>query len=85
MIDQFKFGFFCLANEDKEFLGQYVSPSSERSTFKDIPIQHLDRTKRLLRSVGYPARIVYRGPRRDQIDPSFTKKRDAERFCVYVR
>ena len=83
MIDNFMW--FCLDNKDKEFLAQYVSPSGESSTFKNIPIQHLDRTKRLLRSVGYPARIVYRGPRRDQIDPSFTKKRDAERFCVYVR
>ena len=83
MID--KFNFFCLANEDKEFLGQYVSPLGEASTFKDIPIQYLDRTKRLLRSVGYSARIVYRGPRGHFRDQASTWKQDADRFAVYVR
>ena len=83
MLD--KFNFFCLTNQDKYFLGQYVSPSGESSTFKQIPILHLDRVKRLLRQLGYRGRIVYRGPRRDQIDPSFTRKRDARAFTVYPR
>ena len=78
-----QFNFFCLANEDKLFLGQYVSPLGESSTFKQIPIQQLDRTKSLLRKLGYRGRIVYRGPRIDQIDPSFTRKRDAVAFTVY--
>ncbi len=80
-----KFNFFCLANEDKEFLGQFVSPSNEASTFKHIPIQHLDRTKRLLRQLGYSARIVYRGPRGRHYDQSMTWKQDAKAFCVYPR
>ena len=80
-----QFSFFCLANEDKEFLGQYLSHGQEASTFKHIPIQHLDKTKSLLRKMGYRARIVYRGPRRNQLDPSFTRKEDARAFCVYPR
>ncbi len=80
-----KFNFFCLANQDKEFLSAYVSPSGESSTFKQIPIVHLDRVKRLLRQLGYAARIVYRGPRTNQIDPSFTRKVDAWAFTVYPR
>ena len=80
-----KFNFFCLDNNDKAFLMQYLSPGRECSTFKQIPIQQLDRTKSLLRKLGYQARIVYRGPRTDQIDPSFTRKGDAVAFTVYPR
>ena len=78
-----KFAFFCLANEDKAFLAQYVSSVRETSTFKQIPIRYLDRTKRLLKQMGYRARIVYRGPRLNQVDPSFTRKSDARAFTVY--
>lgn len=81
-MDQFTW--FCLSNQTKIFLGQYQSPSGESSLFKDIPIKELDRVKRILKPLG-DFRIVYRGPRRNQIDPSFTRKEDADRFCVYVR
>jgi hypothetical protein len=81
MIDQFTF--FCLANEDKQFLSGYVSPRLEASTFKQIPVSELARTKKLLKQLGYRARIVYRGPRTGQIDPSFTRARDATHFTVY--
>jgi hypothetical protein len=80
-----KFNFFCLSNKDKAYLGQYISPGGEASTFKQIPIQQLDRTKRLLKQLGYRARVVYRGPRTNQIDPSFTRKEDAVAFTVYPR
>ena len=79
------FNFFCLENQDKQFLSQFISPSGETSTFKQIPIQQLDRTKRLLRQLGYRARVVYRGPRINQMDPSFTRKQDAVAFTVYPR
>ena len=79
------FNFFCLENRDKQFLSQFISPSSETSTFKQIPIQQLDRTKRLLKQLGYRARVVYRGPRINQMDPSFTRKEDAVAFTVYPR
>jgi hypothetical protein len=81
MIDQFTF--FCLAQEDKQFLSEYVSPSTESSTFKQIPIQHLDRVKRLLRQLGYRARIVYRGPRARFSD--HTPKSSARAFTVYPK
>lgn len=80
-----KFNFFCLANEDKQFLGQFVSPGTETSTFKQIPIAELLRIRRLMKQLGYPARIVYRGPRLNQMDPSFTRKKDAVAFSVYPR
>ena len=80
-----KFNFFCLAQADKVFLPQYVSPSTESSTFKQVPIQHLTKFKGLLRQLGYRARIVYRGPRTRQVDPSFTRKSDARAFTVYPR
>ena len=80
-----EFTFFCLDNQDKKFLSAYVSPSGESSTFKQIPIVHLYRVKKLLKQLGYNGRIVYRGPRTNQVDPSFTRKRDAERFTVYPR
>lgn len=79
------FNFFCLENRDKQFLSQFISPSGETSTFKQIPIQQLDRTKRLLKQLGYNARVVYRGPRINQMDPSFTRKEDAVAFTVYPR
>ena len=79
------FNFFCLDNSDKAFLVRYLSPGRETSTFKKIPIAELDRTKSLLRKLGYSARIVYRGPRTNQIDPSFTRKVDAVAFTVYPR
>lgn len=81
MVD--KFNFFCLANEDKEFLGQYISSGREKSTFKHIPIHELARTKQLLKQLGYKARIIYRGPRGHYHDQSMTWKRDARAFSVY--
>jgi hypothetical protein len=83
MIDNFNW--FCLDNSVKEFLGQYRSHPGETSLFKNIPMVHLDPVKKMMRQLGVNARIVYRGPRRNQIDPSFTRKEDADRFCVYVR
>jgi len=83
MID--KFNWFCLANKDKEFLKPYRSPQGESSLFKNIPIGQLDLVKKMMRQLGVDARIVYRGPRLNQIDPSCTHKADAERFSVYVR
>ena len=80
-----KFNWFCLAHEDKFFLSNYLSPNGESSTFKQIPIEYLARVKKLLRQLGYRGRIVYRGPRRDQVDPSFPRRSDALRFTVYPR
>ena len=81
MIDSFQF--FCLAQEDKQFLSQYVSSGKESSTFKQIPIQYLDRTKKILKQLGYPARIVYRGPRARFTD--HTAKSHARAFTVYPK
>ncbi len=83
MID--KFNWFCLAHTDKRFLEQYRSPRTETSLFKQIPVEHVDRVKQLARQLGLNPRIVYRGPRKHQIDPSFTRKSDAQRFSVYHR
>jgi hypothetical protein len=80
-----KFVWFVLREEDKQLLDQYRSPSNETSVFKQIPIEHADRVKKLAKQLGMNPRIVYRGPRKRQIDPSFTRKSDAQRFTVYSR
>jgi len=86
MTDRFdKFVWFVLREEDKQLLAQYRSPSNETSFFKQIPIEHMDRVKKLARQLGITPRIVYRGPRTRQGDPSFTRKADAQRFTVYHR
>ena len=82
-IDSFMF--FCLSNSDKEFLGQYVSPSKEASTFKGVPVSELDRMKSLLRTLKFPYDIVYRGPRKRFRSQSRTWKQDATHFAVYYR
>lgn len=78
MIDQF--AWFCLSNEDKAFLSKFKSPSSESSVLKWVPVQHLGRVKALMRSMGYPYRIVYRGPRHGG---DTTRKVWATAFSVY--
>lgn len=78
MIDQF--AWFCLSNEDKAFLSEFKTPRSESSLFKWIPLQHLERVKALMRRVGYPYRIVYRGPRNGT---NSTRKAWATAFSVY--
>ena len=86
MTDRFdKFVWFVLREEDKQLLAQYRSPRNETSLFKQIPIEHVDRVKKLARQLGLNPRIVYRGPRRNQRDPSTTHKVDAQRFSVYHR
>ena len=80
-----KFRWFCLSQEDKAFLEQYRSPQWETSIFKQIPIEYLDRVKRTMRFCDLAYRIVYRGPRTREYDPSITYKKDAQRFSVYVR
>lgn len=82
MIDDFLF--FCLSNEDKSFLGNYVSPSRESSTFKSIPVEHKHRVKSLLRQLNFKYRLIYRGPRTQQLVPSFTRAKDATHFSVYA-
>lgn len=78
MIDQF--AWFCLSNEDRQFLTKYLSPKTESSVLKWIPVRYLERVKALMRSVGYPYRIVYRGPRHGT---DATRKAWATAFSVY--
>lgn len=83
MIDRFVW--FCLANKDKQFLAKFISPEGEASVLKRVPINLLDDVKSVMRKIGFRYRIVYRGPRLDQIDPSFTRACDATHFSVYVK
>jgi hypothetical protein len=76
---------FCLDHKDKAFINRYLDDTSRSSVLFRVPIQDLDRTKGLLKKIGYSGRIVYRGPRTNQIDPSFTRKKDAVAFSVYPR
>jgi len=82
MVDSF--AWFCTSNEDKEFLLKYSSPEDEASFFKNIPIQHLDRVKKILKPMGQ-FRVIYRGPRGHYRDQSMTWKENANRFSIYQR
>lgn len=77
-----KFLWFCLPNEDKALLAQYISPPGEASVFRDIPIDRLEEVRRILGKVGR-YRVVYRGPRGRYPDQGMTWKKDANRFAVY--
>ena len=77
-----KFLWFCLPNEDKALLAQYVSTPSEASVFRDIPIDRLAEVKAILQKVGR-FRVIYRGPRGRCHGQSMTWKKDANRFAVY--
>jgi hypothetical protein len=81
MLDKFRF--FCLPIADQQYLEQWISPGGEQSILKQIPIEEKDRVRDLCLKMGLQVRVVYRGPRLNQIDPSFTRKEDAERFTLY--
>ena len=79
-----KFLFFCLDNKDKRFLAQYLSPAGESTIFKGIPVEHKDRVRDLCLKLGMRCRVVYRGPRRNQLIPSYTRSEDATHFSIYA-
>ena len=82
MIDPFLW--FCLPKEDQRFLEQYTSPSTETSLFKWIPVEHKHRVRELCLKLGLRVRVVYRGPRRGQCVPSYTRCEDATHFSIYT-
>lgn len=81
MIDSFLW--FCLPEEDKRFLEQYTSPLTETSVFKWIPVKHKRRARDLCLKLGLRVRVVYRGPRKGQWIPSYTRAEDATHFTLY--
>jgi hypothetical protein len=83
-----RFADFMLPREVREFLTQYPSPDSEVSIAKDIPMDQLDRARRMMRIIetltGRKMRVIYRGPRRDH-GRSWCLRQDARRFAIYFR
>jgi len=67
-------------------LKQYISPETESSVYKDIPIDKLETVKKILNHNGFTGkyRIKYRGPRED-ILASYCIKRKAKRFAIYEK
>lgn len=76
-------------------LSQYQSPSSERSVFKNVPIQYLEQVQSFYRSTkagGIRVSYRFRGPRSHRATDfwsgrqarSFCLKSDAVVFSVYV-
>jgi len=76
--------FSVLSSKEHEFFNQYHSPENETSVFKQIPIDHLDIVKSVLKRTGRSFRVVYRGPRLYRWRAS-TNKKDARAFTVYPR
>lgn len=75
-----------LKGNDMFDLGNYESNTTERSLFKDIPIDYLDYIKSCLAKstaiTGRKYRIRFRGPRYDAF-ASNCLKRDAKTFAIY--
>ena len=67
-------------------LNQYLSPESEVSVYKDIPIDKLDITRKILNHYGFYGkyRIKYRGPRYDFMAGTCLKS-NAKRFAIYEK
>ena len=82
------FSEFMMPAEVRAFVEQYRSPDSEVSIAKDIPMDQLDRARRMMRIIenlsGRRMRVIYRGPRRD-LGRSWCLRQDARRFAVYFR
>jgi|TARA_B100001105_G_scaffold253302_1_gene246588 hypothetical protein len=69
--------------EDKKLLGKYISPNSEYSTFKGIPMSLFEKVMRLLPNKD--RRIKFRGSSKPgYIRPqNYTIKEFADTFAVY--
>ena len=69
--------------EDKKLLGKYISPNSEYSTFKSIPMSLFEKVMRLLPMKD--RRIKFRGPSSATFkrSPYNTIKSEATSFAVY--
>jgi len=69
--------------EDKKLLGKYISPNSEYSTFKGIPMSLFEKVMRLLPNKD--RRIKFRGPSTATFkrSPFNTIKKEATSFAVY--
>ena len=84
-------------------IGDYLSPENHSSILHNVPIQYLDEVKEYFRKkflhqtsyipnkgkVSLTARIVYRGPRKNDGRNRFTRqasclKKNATHFAVYI-
>jgi len=74
---------FCLPPEDRQFLEQYMTPGNKASVFRGIPVEHKERVKDIVLRAGMRLRLVYRGPRKHQRMPTFTRENDAKKFSLY--
>ena len=77
--------FSAFSAEQQETLKAYFSPDSERSIFKDVPLEQADEFKRLARVLnpGSRIRVRYRGKRIDSMHLT-TLKRNANRLAIYI-
>jgi hypothetical protein len=76
---------FGLSRDQRELIDRYLSPATESSTVKGVPLDQLARVKRVIKLCS-PGRIIsvkYRGPRHDWTR-STCLKRDARSAAVYV-
>jgi hypothetical protein len=82
--DQFVY-FGAFSTEQQKTLKAYFSSDSERSIFKNVPLEQADEFKHLARVLnpGCRIRVRYRGPRIDSMRLT-TLKRNANRLTIYV-
>jgi hypothetical protein len=82
--DQFMY-FSAFSAEQQETLKTYFSPVSERSIFKDVPLEQADEFKRLacILNPNRKIRVRYRGPRYDSMRLTCLKQ-NARSVAIYV-
>jgi hypothetical protein len=81
-----QFMYFSVFSADQqETLKTYFSPDSERSIFKDVPLEQADEFKRLacILNPGCRIRVRYRGPRYDSMRLTCLKQ-NARSVAIYV-
>lgn len=80
--------FFCFMHMSAEQHTQFnanISPETEVSLFKQIPVNHAEEAKQIARNMfpNCSIRVRYRGPRYDGMRLT-TLKRNANRVSIYV-
>ena len=77
---------FALSEDQRQLVSAYISPDTESSTVKGVPLDQLAEVKLLVKlcSPGKTINVKYRGPRHDW-QRSTCLKQDARSAAIYVR
>lgn len=77
--------FMYMSAEQHKTFGANISPDTEDSLFKQVPVDRMEQVKQITRSM-FPdrrIRVRYRGPRHDSMRQTCLK-RNARSVAIYV-